>query len=696
MTRNLRSRALLYTLIGMGLNLAGSFLAASLNMKLYLDSVGTIFTAVLCGYFPGIFVGLMTNLIKCLWDSTSVYFAIVNVLIAVIAAFFGRRGCFRKASGVISFVLVLTAAGGVLGYLITWFIYDRTDGIFLIESVKGTFAPGLADAVLWDLADKTLSVLIVFCLLAFLKMLTGRPVSGLYPLHERRRHVLHSLRTKTLSLLFAALLLSSAVQMVISVTLFTSSFVEDRKNLAVVVGSLIRDVIPADEIGTFAAEGRSAAGYEDVENRLYQIRSRYPDIKYVYVYQIREDGCHAVFDLETDDTEAAEPGEVIPFDASFAPYIEDLLAGEEMEPVITNDTYGYLLTAYTPVRDSSGQCVCYVGVDILMNRFRGMAFVYLIKTFVVFLGFSVFILALASLILERHIIRPVLSIASAAKNFVMTDSEERHRGQEELLNLEIHTNDEIEELYTSVTKMTSESVQYISQIQNQQEMLRQMQNGLITVLAEVVESRDTCTGMHVKKTADYVRLIVEAMREDDRFKDQVTDEFVENIETSAPLHDVGKIKIPDAILNKPGRLTDEEFAIMKEHTTEGNAIIDKAIHLVPDPMFLGETQNMTAYHHEKWDGSGYPCGLKGEEIPLSARIMAVADVFDALVSERSYKAPMPYDEAFDIIRKGSGTHFDPAVVELFLAHRDEAVEIARQKGGAQVKACSAEDECDTI
>ena len=168
-----------------------------------------------------------------------------------------------------------------------------------------------------------------------------------------------------------------------------------------------------------------------------------------------------------------------------------------------------------------------------------------------------------------------------------------------------------------------------------------MQNGLIMVLADMVESRDQCTGDHVRKTAAYSQVILEQMRKEGLYPDILTDEFIEDVVNSAPLHDVGKIQVSDTLLNKPGKLTDEEFTRMKYHTTAGGEIIAHAIALVSDTGYLAEAKNLASYHHERWDGKGYPEGLKGEDIPLSARVMAVADVFDALVSRRSYKAPSP-------------------------------------------------------
>ena len=154
---------------------------------------------------------------------------------------------------------------------------------------------------------------------------------------------------------------------------------------------------------------------------------------------------------------------------------------------------------------------------------------------------------------------------------------------------------------------------------------------------------------------------------------QLTEYCMLGVVSSAPLHDIGKIKVSDLILNKTSRLTDEEFSIMQSHTTAGSEVLEHAMRMVSEENspYLREADNLALYHHEKWDGSGYPTGRKGDEIPLSARIMAVADVFDALVSKRSYKNGLSYEDAMAIIQSGAGTHFDPLIVKAFTQAGDE-------------------------
>ena len=187
--------------------------------------------------------------------------------------------------------------------------------------------------------------------------------------------------------------------------------------------------------------------------------------------------------------------------------------------------------------------------------------------------------------------------------------------------------------------------------------------------ANLIENRDDSTGGHIKRTSGYVSLIAKALREKGYYRDILTPDYVEDLVKAAPMHDVGKISVPDAVLRKQGRLTDEEYAVMKRHASDGGEIVQEIFQNLGDEQYLGIARETARHHHERWDGRGYPDGLAGEEIPLCARIMAVADVFDAVAERRCYKPAMPMDECFDIIRQGKGTSFDPRIVEVFLENR---------------------------
>lgn len=192
-----------------------------------------------------------------------------------------------------------------------------------------------------------------------------------------------------------------------------------------------------------------------------------------------------------------------------------------------------------------------------------------------------------------------------------------------------------------------------------------IQQAVITSLATVVEERDENTGGHITRTEQYVSAIIDRMKRQEKYSD-IPEKFYHNVILAAPLHDVGKIRIPDSILNKPGRLTEEEFEIMKKHAAYGAEIIQKTFPDVEEEEYYTVARNIARYHHERFDGKGYPEGLKGEEIPIEARIMSLADVYDALISERVYKKAFSKEKARAIIEEGSGTQYDPDLTALFL------------------------------
>lgn len=209
-----------------------------------------------------------------------------------------------------------------------------------------------------------------------------------------------------------------------------------------------------------------------------------------------------------------------------------------------------------------------------------------------------------------------------------------------------------------------------------------LQNAVITTVAELVECRDDITGGHIERTQSYINILIGEMLRKRAYADIVSSWNLEFLIQSAQLHDVGKIAIKDSILQKPGKLTQEEFEAMKQHAIFGVKIIERIQKNTNENAFLKHAKIFAGTHHEKWDGSGYPYGLKGEEIPLQGRIMAVADVYDALISERPYKKAFTHEEAVNIIVEGKGAHFDPVMVDIFLGVADKVAESAIAAGKA--------------
>lgn len=212
-----------------------------------------------------------------------------------------------------------------------------------------------------------------------------------------------------------------------------------------------------------------------------------------------------------------------------------------------------------------------------------------------------------------------------------------------------------------------------SEVEEKTEHIRKVQNSIITGMASVIESRDNSTGGHIRRTSGVVHIFAYKLREHPEIMEQfgLSQRFLHNVAKAAPMHDLGKIAVDDEILRKPGRFTDAEYAEMKKHPAEGAKVLEHMLHEVDDADFVRIAVNIAHFHHERYDGKGYPEQRTGEDIPVEARIMALADVFDALVSKRCYKEAFSFDEAFSIIEESLGTQFDPVLGRIFLECRAE-------------------------
>lgn len=235
------------------------------------------------------------------------------------------------------------------------------------------------------------------------------------------------------------------------------------------------------------------------------------------------------------------------------------------------------------------------------------------------------------------------------------------------------------ELKSARDHLKSQNLDLESEVQRRVQESNLIRDISMKALSSLAKTRDNETGNHILRTQRYVELLARYLAGNPAYADQLDDRQIEFMVKAAPLHDIGKVGIPDAILLKPARLTPEEFAVMKTHAQLGadalrSCTAELNVHGELD--FLNMAIEIANFHHEHWDGSGYPLGLSGDAIPLSGRLMALADVFDALISRRVYKPAFSYDEAIRMIREGSGTHFDPNVVEAFDAMKDQFIEVA--------------------
>ncbi|MCR5279556.1 MAG: HD domain-containing protein [Lachnospiraceae bacterium] len=665
-----------------------AFFAHSFSLPLYLDCTGTVFAAFLGGSMPGIIVAVVTNFVCTPFNEYSMFFSVLNILVALVAGHFSTHELNKKRIYYLWFILAIAFIGGVLGTPFQWIIMggpqfdDIADTAMLLAGHPGfwyVLYSVLLNFIL-NIVDKTISVGIAVLVL---KCFPPKLIKALRdntwnqkPLTEKEKKIIkestgkgfHSMRFRISFMLTIASLAMTAVVVWISNSQNYRVMADHYIAIANSAGEYTAEIVDGDRIDEYLSKGYDAPGYKETENRLYEIRDHFPGVRFLSVIKIENDGGHYAFDLDSGSDEGYDPGFVQEFNPAFADKMNTLFEGGKIDPIKTRTEYGDAITVYTPIPDSLGKTAAYAVVDVSTGYLAEFEKDFLFKIAMIFSGFFVMILGLGLWTTGRYLVYPIGSMALEAENFVkgIGDQDKLDDNIKQMRKLDIKTDDEVEKLYKAICEMGSGIADQVRELRYYSEATSRMQNGLIITMADMVENRDSDTGAHIQKTAAYVKIILEGLKRSGYYAEKLTPRYMAEVEMSAPLHDVGKINIPDAVLNKPGKLTEEEFEIMKTHTTHGKRIMEQAISTVSGENYLKEARNMAAYHHERWDGKGYPEGLHGQVIPLSARVMAVADVFDALTSPRIYKPPFPIEKALEIIGDGSGTAFDPKVVEVFM------------------------------
>lgn len=713
-----RSRNILLLMtVGLLLNVIPAKLAIFFGIPLFLDCIGTVLTAMLGGYLPAVIVGFGVNAINGISEPVAMYYGVLSILIATLATFLFRRGFFVNIWKLLVVILLFALIGGGIGSIFTYALYGFNFG----EGISAPFAIAFHDVLHWnrfnaqlvadiviDVFDKSVVVLLSALVYRYIpsrikNALKDAPLF-LQKNAERgfssdKKTIRHSLLNKVVIMVIVAEVLLGGLASTIGFFLYRDNSVKNFVSIARGVTEAASIAIDAEKVDDYLARGYEVEGYQRTREVLSGIRESFSQTKYIYVYKILPDGCHVVFDLDTEGVPANAPGEVFDVEPSFKEYLPKLLNGEEVEPIISDDHFGWLLTVYRPLKNAAGKTVAYVGADISMESIIRDEAIFFIKLLSLFFGLSLIIMMVIIEVMKHSFVAPVDKMSHAAMKIsgaTMRTAMAFEMGRLDLSliqnavayvnDLKIDSSDEIGQLYDHFNSMTEDTRRFIEQVRNQVLRIQKMQNVMITEFAELVEARDKNTGDHIKKTAEYVEAIAKELRAEGKFKGVLNDGYISKLKQAAPLHDIGKIAVSDLILNKNGKLTDEEFAIMKSHTTEGGRILKKIVHDAGDTFdagYLNVSIEMASYHHEKWDGSGYPEHLKGEEIPLSARIMAVADVFDALIAERVYKKGFPYEKAMAIITEGAGKHFDPVVVEAF-THISKSLYDARTRVSPEV------------
>ncbi len=680
---------ILAVIVGVFLNVLLSFVAGKVEIPFYMDTIGTIAVTIMGGIFPGVMTAFATNVICNLYNDGTLYFAFINILVAIYTEQFLKKHAFKNGKDILQYVLTVGFMCGFLGAMVEWGVFSESQNFSLsviadaISKSVGTtpFASYAIVNIIVNSIDKLFSLLIALSIIRIVPeeyrkaikdgVWRQRPLSyrEMADIEVWRKDLKFSARTRMMKVLIGLSLVLVTVMGWIGVSLYFHNAKVEKTEIAQNAVRFAADVIDIDKIDAYIQRGRAVDGYNETEELLYKIRNNASGVEYLYVLKFEDFGATSIFDLESDDgTEIYKPGQIVPFDDGFKPYKDKLLAGEEVDPVEQNRLDKWLLTIYYPVKNDDGNTVCYVGADVCLDYMALYMRQFLFRVVVILAGFFMVIIAYGIWTTDVYNAYPISSLARCVDRFAMDGyaQDTLDENVRTLRRLNIYTGDEVEKLYHAICKMTLSQAEQMRNVRRLSESTEKMQEGLIITMANMVENRDSDTGAHIQKTAAYVRIIAEGLKKHGYYPEKITPKFISDVVRSAPLHDVGKINIPDSVLNKPARLTDEEFEIMKTHTTAGKIIIENAISTVQGENYLKEARNMAAYHHERWDGKGYPEGLHGEVIPLSARIMSVADVFDALTSPRVYKPAYPLEEAISMLKEGAGSQFDPKCVEVFL------------------------------
>ena len=699
---------LIPVLIGITVNVLLSYFMYRMGMPFMLDTAGTICVAALLGPFYGVLTAIITCAVSTSFFPYAFYYSFIYAFIAIFTAKIIKKYPDNKIKFSIRLVLTSALLTGVLCPLVTWWLQVAgfsaiiNDAVVAIGFEGGTsyLIAYILINILVNLADKAIIcglVLLVFRLIP--DSITDRIRSSRWlqnPLTKEEQisaqkgssGVRYSVRVRTMEMVVMTALVIVLSVCWVSIKQYYVNERSERINQAQGAVDLAAGLLDAETLKSISQDGEDAPEYVEAADTLKRIQEPYSNVAYLYVVTLTGSVGRCVLDTPGKDGGQApyRTGETIELEKGLTDYLTAVNAGAVPEPLETNDSWGWLITVAQPVRDSYGDTAAYAIAEVSVSDLRSYIKEFIIKTLLFVAGIIILAVFYELWITEMYSTYPISNLVYCIDSFADAggDQAELDNNVRRIRRLDIRTGDEIERLYQAISKMTLNQAEQMRNIRRLSESTAVMQDGLIITMADLVESRDSDTGEHVQKTAAYVKIIVEALKKKGYYAEKITPKFISDVVRSAPLHDVGKINIPDGVLNQPRKLTDEEFEIMKTHTTAGKAIIEKAISTIQGGNYLKEARNMAGYHHERWDGKGYPEGLHGEVIPLSARIMAVADVFDALTSPRVYKPAFPIEKALEIINEGAGTQFDPKCVEAFMDSLPEVRVILNKYSGKAV------------
>ena len=476
-------QGMIITLVGIALNFAGYFLTGLIGTPFRLRSLGTVSATMFGGYLPGMLAGFITNIIFSLDDYTEISYGFLNLMDAILTYNFIQRKLFTKYRKMLCTIPIYAIIPGVCCYVVAIILKVPHDPIHIL--------------VLWELIDKIITVHIAYFALKYIpEKLHIQLVSSIYTCPERQRNRIMSIRTKLLLLVTSMCIMLAGSITGISYLQFRDETVNDHIRSGQGAITLMKEKLDPEKIDYYIENGHDAEGYDEILDYFSKLRDVFPDTEYIYVYRMLEDGVVVVFDVDTDDWDGDEPGQLIEYETVLENEKDKFIAGEEVEPTISNDLYGFVLSVYEPVYNSKGEVVCYACVDFSMDVLIKYASTYIIRTMTMFLSFVFLIFALCIKLMERNIIWPVNEMAYCTSTFSYDNEEERQRNVNRLHALKIYTGDEIENLYCAFTKAVEDVMEYVENLREAKSVVHNMEEKVTRISEEA--TTDALTGVKNK------------------------------------------------------------------------------------------------------------------------------------------------------------------------------------------------------
>ena len=470
------------------------------------------------------------------------------------------------------------------------------------------------------------------------------------------------LRLKFFIIIVVVSALLCCVTISVAYLIHSHSVDERYDKLSKSVTNTVSGFISSEDIAKYLS-GENTLNYISDNNKIRHLKKTIPNIQSIAVYKMTDEGMQIVFDTASTDVKGGL-GKIKSYDNTWIKYKNNFLNKETVEKAEVLSKSGTTLMYCLPLTNSD----FYVCTGILKSVIDAEKDSFISLNGKVLIAVTFVILAFALVLFEYRIIRPVKSICTTVEKAASkSDNEFIYK----IIETDLKTGNEIENIYKSLLKI------YTSKVRLHSAIAKADENSVQSIMA-LIKRMDNFTSSHLDNSLQYVILIVNELRQREKYKDLISDKDVEELILAAPLHDIGKLAVPKEIVGKPGKLTAEEYEIMKKHSEYGGKIIEDLYLKDSDESYLRLAREIAIHHHEKWDGTGYPSQLKGEEIPIAVRIVSIADVFDALVSDRVYKKAYSFEKSFDIVVNQSGDFFDPEIIDAFVSIKKKIKAVHRR------------------